>query len=325
MSTENASGTSRNKLVAVAFLVSSLALGVALGLVLYMGSLISSTPEPTVNYPIVVSSNLLDFGTVPLKGSAVRYLVLRNDGEEPVNAEFSTSGPYAVEPQSLILHPGINSRVSVSVKVDTLGDLTEELRIKLDESEEALVIALHGSGDVLKPEPVDPRSLRTAAEPAAVNVADASIAAPSAPERSKLPTYDERVAAEVRSTAAADAAARERTAQDATAKPTATTSPSADATKTTRRQDSRGSDDAATDRNGSDRRVVSTPYIAGQSPAIIPLSQRPQLVSDAITNNDRDRAARLPSSTGSELPDTLPDDDFDIDDERAFGAPNAPM
>jgi hypothetical protein len=82
--------------------------------------------------PISVSEARLDFGRVPLNGVAAQTLVVRNDGDGPIHARFVVLGEvWAVDPEELILEPGIEWDVTVWAAPDRPGRLYDVLRIQI--------------------------------------------------------------------------------------------------------------------------------------------------------------------------------------------------
>jgi hypothetical protein len=83
-----------------------------------------------VTSPIAVSEARLDFGTIPLHGSAMQQLIVRNDGGGPVHARFLVGGTtYRVHPEELILEPGVERSITVEASPDRPGRLHDLLRI----------------------------------------------------------------------------------------------------------------------------------------------------------------------------------------------------
>jgi hypothetical protein len=148
-----------------------------------------SVEDEQATAPIVLSSTLLDFGLVPLNGSAVRQLVLRNDGTDPLRAALSVAGAnYRIKPDHLLLHPGIAARVSISVRADRPGSLDDELRIAFEEQEgDPLVVALEGqahadaAGEGLRQGPIS-------AEPRPTELAGNTQGPGEAPGRAHVPS-----------------------------------------------------------------------------------------------------------------------------------------
>jgi hypothetical protein len=126
-------------------LMSAAVLAVTLGLAFRLGVFDSVGRAEDEPWTIAVSSKRLDFGRVPINGSVVRQLVVRNDGPQPVRAQILVDGKsYRVSPDNLILHPGVSSRISVVAEADAPGSLTDSLRIQLEDDPSSLVIALDG-------------------------------------------------------------------------------------------------------------------------------------------------------------------------------------
>jgi hypothetical protein len=124
-------------------------------------------PAETIDLPIAISSDRLDFGTVPLHASVRRQLVVRNDSAEPVRARLSVeNGSYRVSPEELILHPGISSRIEVALKADRLGALDDQLQILFEtEGATPLMISLAGqAGETTTQDPSGSERLRASFE-----------------------------------------------------------------------------------------------------------------------------------------------------------------
>lgn len=108
-------------------------------------------PESTVaaaaKPSIAVSTTSLYFGVLPVHGSVLRKVVLRNDGSLPVTASLVASDPgtYSVGERELRLEPGASSVVSVTANPAKPGMFRDELVINFGGGEQKpLVIALHG-------------------------------------------------------------------------------------------------------------------------------------------------------------------------------------
>ena len=85
--------------------------------------------------PIAVSRDRLDFGLVPLNGSVSRELVVRNDIGGPLHARFLVGGgAYTVAPQELILHPGVESSITIVASADGPGKMDAVLSIYFEEA-----------------------------------------------------------------------------------------------------------------------------------------------------------------------------------------------
>lgn len=138
-----------NKMVALACVACLLALGVMIALVFRLESLarIASGPQ---ELPIAISSQHLDFGHVPLYGSVIRELVVRNDSAGPVRARVSVDGTnFTASPEQLLLHPGVEFSISVVVTAEKPGSLDEELLIMFEDWDVGpVVVLLEAQGDV---------------------------------------------------------------------------------------------------------------------------------------------------------------------------------
>jgi hypothetical protein len=144
-------GHGRNRLLGATLIVSAATLAVVLGLAYSMRWL--GGPASEYRLPIALSADTIDFGRVPLNGSVVRQLVVRNDSPQPVRARISVDGAsYSVDPQELILHPGVSSRISVAVTAKRPGRMEDELRIQFDDDEALpVVVGLSGEADTPLP------------------------------------------------------------------------------------------------------------------------------------------------------------------------------
>ncbi|MCP3979808.1 MAG: hypothetical protein GY716_10840 [bacterium] len=109
-------------------------------------------PQPAVSSSagVAVSANVLDFGTLSPDSTAVRQLVVRNDGDETIQASLSADDPaYRVEPAQLTLAPGEIANVRVVAEPKTAGDLTRDLRIRFgDDAGQQVVVALQAQSQV---------------------------------------------------------------------------------------------------------------------------------------------------------------------------------
>jgi hypothetical protein len=117
--------------------------------ILGMVHLVEAIAPSRLPSPIAVSETLIDFGHVPLNGSETREIVVRNDGDGPIHARFLVEGSiYEVEPQELILHPGVEWSVTVVARPDHPGPIDDVLRIQVVGGRVAsLVIPLSGVAD----------------------------------------------------------------------------------------------------------------------------------------------------------------------------------
>ena len=105
--------------------------------------------------PIAVSSQQIDFGTVPLHDSRSRQLLVRNDATGPLHAKFLVGGSaYTVYPSEMILQPGVESIVDVMAVADHPGRFEAVLSIYLEGSEFAPVEVRLAAR--VEPDPVPP-------------------------------------------------------------------------------------------------------------------------------------------------------------------------
>jgi hypothetical protein len=96
---------------------------------------------------VTISSDLLDFGVVPMHGVVARRLVIKNDGPEPLHARVIAKDPvYTVRPERLALAPGKPTSVTVTAEPRKEGDLAAELLIRVDGAG-TLVVALQGKAE----------------------------------------------------------------------------------------------------------------------------------------------------------------------------------
>lgn len=100
----------------------------------------------TAPSPIVVSDARLDFGRVLLHEIVVRELLVRNDGTGPLRTRFLVpGGAYSVEPQEIVLHPGVEWRITLVATPEREGPMIDVLQIEVpDEPIAAVVIPLAG-------------------------------------------------------------------------------------------------------------------------------------------------------------------------------------
>jgi hypothetical protein len=100
--------------------------------ILGMVHLVEIVTAGLVPSPIAVSQDRLDFGKIPLYGSATQELIVRNDGGEPLHARFLTRGTtYRVDPAELILEPGVAWAITVEASPEEPGWLHDVLRIQV--------------------------------------------------------------------------------------------------------------------------------------------------------------------------------------------------
>jgi hypothetical protein len=103
-------------------------------------------PEPVQPSTIALSSQRLSFGEVPVRGSTVRQLILKNDSASPIETWFEIGGlDYSIAPARLLIQPGEIQRLSVTVSPREVGDLDDELWIFAGDGQaEPLIVALEG-------------------------------------------------------------------------------------------------------------------------------------------------------------------------------------
>jgi len=100
--------------------------------ILGMVHLVETIVPTRLPSPISVSEHLIDFGNVPLNGTETREILVRNDGDGPIHAQFLVQGStYEVEPEELILHPGVEWSVTVVARPDRPGRIDDVLRIQV--------------------------------------------------------------------------------------------------------------------------------------------------------------------------------------------------
>jgi hypothetical protein len=280
---------------------------VALGLSVHFGVFSSSAaPEalPEQALPISLSSERLDFGVVPVHGAAMRQLVLRNDGADPIEARFEIGGPYAVRPAELILHPGISTRVEVSVRAERPGSLDDELHIRFENPNSApLVVGLAGrahagaigesAGDPpanSRPRPTQMAAFIPAEAGAAADRSNGStrVSGPRVTDRSPVQPGG------AQATSGVLVAERSRgTGQS-------------------------GADDASARSERAARlERAREANVSGTSLGASRLSERPPAIPDVISPSEAARARELPSKipgTRDGLPDRLPDEEGGDDD-----------
>ncbi len=121
------------------------AAAIGIGLAFYFSASASSS-ESEETSAVTVSSRALDFGLVALRDEVTRQLVLRNESSEPLRADLSVRGAqYGVEPSTILLHPGINFRIEVSLRPsDREGAIDDALEIRVDGDDAPLVVKLAG-------------------------------------------------------------------------------------------------------------------------------------------------------------------------------------
>ncbi len=131
--------------LATAIVLSTLAVSTAVGAAVHLAALLDSLGDEVETHPIAISSRRIEFGRVPLHGRVIRHLVLRNDGDDAVQAWFFASGPgYLVAPRRMLLEPGVEATVAISAAADRPGPLDGELLVHVDDGAGPLVIKLAG-------------------------------------------------------------------------------------------------------------------------------------------------------------------------------------
>ena len=100
--------------------------------ILGMVHLVETVTPTRLPSPIAVSERLIDFGNVPLNGVETREILVRNDSDGPIHAQFLVEGStYEVEPEELILHPGVEWSVTVVARPERPGRIDDVLRIQV--------------------------------------------------------------------------------------------------------------------------------------------------------------------------------------------------
>jgi hypothetical protein len=117
--------------------------------ILGMVHLVEIVTAGLVPSPIAVSQDRLDFGKIPLYGSVTQQLIVRNDGGESVHARFLVRGTtYRVDPDELILEPGVAWAITVEASPEKPGRLDDMLRIQVvGDVVAAVVIPLAAEAD----------------------------------------------------------------------------------------------------------------------------------------------------------------------------------
>ena len=317
------------KLRATMIIVSLAAVSLAVGAAYSLG--IFSQPEPETREPlqITLSSDRLDFGDLNLSDIATRQLILRNDGDRPLTVEILVSDPdLRVSPQQLILHPGVGSRVVVELVGNRPGSLEDQLRVVVDESDEApLVVALAGRvwrDAAERPVPAMQEPIRTA---------ERRQPQPSYSAKNEL-RREERQAELDNASGAVPEADSAKVVADASRSRRGGVSLSvgggtaANVSSASRRPASSGSNPPRSDSpspSTSDRgksMVRVTQYDPATSTPIRSLAERPPMIPDQISDEEASKAKKIPSKTptgadGDDLPDRLPDEPaIDDDDSR---------
>jgi len=96
---------------------------------LHLVNIVTAGLQPN---PIAVSDVRLDFGRVPVHGVATQTLVVRNDSRGPIHARFEVvEHGYMVDPEELILEPGVEWNITVVANPERPGRLYDILRIQI--------------------------------------------------------------------------------------------------------------------------------------------------------------------------------------------------
>jgi hypothetical protein len=134
----------------VIVLVAAAALGAAVALFLFyqvnglQGE--AAAADRAAASPLVLSTDRIDFGEIPLDRPVTRRLVVRNNSDRLILARIEVDDSiYSVSPQRLVLEPGTMERITVVASPDQPGDLLDELRIVTDgQPDQPAIIALTG-------------------------------------------------------------------------------------------------------------------------------------------------------------------------------------
>jgi hypothetical protein len=319
----NSSGDGARKLHPAILIVSLAAVSIAVGAAFSLGLFGESEPESVDPLRITLSSDRLDFGDVQLHGVATRQLILRNDGDRPLTAELVVDDESVrVRPERLILHPGVGSRVEIELSGEEIGDLSDALRVVVDEpGRDPLLVALTGrvQQDAPRPSALEAsRSRRSAGGDAQAGAGERTGAAsPTEASRSTEPTGRDsrgerptRIAANLTEAGQEAGVAAQGTGSATVSGTTRRPEASGDATR------SRTADRAA---NSASRNpaIKVLPYDPATSAPVRSLAEPPPPVPDQISEEEAANANRIPSKTdGEELPETLPDEPYDDDDDR---------
>ena len=138
------------RLVAATLMASALVLLAVLGVVHQAEQLLPIT-SPS---PIVVSDARIDFGRVLMHELVVRELLVRNDSSGHLRTRFLVpGGAYSVEPAEIVLHPGVEWRITLVAMPEREGPLLDVLQIEVPNSPiAAVVVPLAGEAGVDSPE-----------------------------------------------------------------------------------------------------------------------------------------------------------------------------
>jgi len=267
---------------------------------------VTSDPEPASGVSVTISSNLLDFGLIPMHGAVARKLILRNDGAEPVEASINTKGSiYSVSPERLTLQPGEPALVTVTAKPEEPGNLAGELFIQLGDAG-SLVVALQGQAREGLLASNLAGSGRGAFEAGGID------GAPSAAENRRVRTSSDRGQFDSRS----DPARSESAGRDS-----AGSESGDDAASKSGNREQGGSADSAT---GKERRRNNSKDDSDSARfggvRVVDITEEPLPPPREISEAEKERARSLPEKTPDaedldELPEELPPDDEPFDRE----------
>lgn len=274
---------------------------VQLGMFGSAGAQVSEEPPA-----ISLSSQLLDFGLIPINGNARRMLIVRNDGVEPMHARFAVddASVYSVEPESLILHPGVGARVAVQVRAKRAGRLHDNLRITVEGRPDApLLVSLDGQAH------------------AAAAGDDAGLAPLSSRDREARTGFKSPWKRGGGSTdhAASDAAALPYSAEGGATAGNPSTAPRSEIARAAVRTDARevSGSEGELPRGSVFSRVSSKRAVREFDPndaaPVASFDDRPAAISGSVTAAEADNASRVssrvPGGNSGNLPETLPDDE----------------
>lgn len=284
---------------------------------------------PTASAPVTLSSNHVNFGRVLVGEDAVRNLIVRNDGTDAIRAVVETNGVnFSVDRDEWILHPGVNTRITVAMRSDKPGSAAETLSLRFRDLDAGpLAVRLTGSVD-RRPEPGSAGAV-AAARPA-LPTSDALEALPSSAEAyhqddtrrldARTRRADRRTASGSSFTTVARAAVGGQNPGSASAG-SQTSGPGVTSKATARRPVTRtdqerlrgDSSGRTATRNANGMSVQVRPYDAATAVPYQSISDATPTVEDGVGANED--ASEIPSRLPDEdLPETLPEDPAEDDD-----------
>jgi hypothetical protein len=273
---------------------------------------------------VTLSSNRLDFGSVPVNAHATRKLILLNQGEKPIRARIELDARrFAIDPEQLILHPGVAAHVTVALVAGRLGAVEDEIQVVLEGEPSPLVVAVEASVEEQAadtPYAGDPAAVAARSEGGSRARGGASVA-PVA-EFGARPRGGEATSgfAAPGGTAIAQVSTGEASEHGAV--------PAAEITSRQTTPD--GAAERAFEGAQGARGVPPgagvnvQPYDPATAAPFRSVAEDPAL-AEATADDTAKQALELPTRTGDELPETLPeepgadDDIFDDDDEPVLG------